>query len=93
MGFGERCLMGFCTEMIWITPGTNAFCCSNHFLLIVHVFLRDFQKIDINKIILSSQFSCLKINMKPTFGGKKHKKRRKKKGANKNFRVLVNLSL
>lgn len=65
----------------------NAFCCSNHFLLIVYVFLRDFKKIDINKIILSSQFSCLKMNMKPAFGGKKKntKKKKEKKGANRNL--------
>lgn len=55
----------------------------------VHVFLRDFQKIDINRIILSSQFSCLNTNMKPTFGKKKTKK--EKKVQIETYRVLVNL--
>lgn len=83
--------MGFCTEMIWITPWYECFLLFSHFLLIVHVFLRDFQEIDINKIILSSQFSCLNTNMKLAF--QKKNKKEKKPVQIETYRVLVNLPL
>lgn len=71
--------MGFCTEMIWITPWYECFLLFQPFLVDCSCVSEGFSENRYYKIILSSQFSCLKMNMKPAFGGKKTQKKKGKK--------------